>query len=69
MECPSVELKKERFIKELLEASPKILEKVDKPIDVVQWLTELATLCFILFSEDHSATTASSSSSISLSIY
>ena len=51
MECHSVEQRKEKFIKELLEVNQKNLVKVVKHTGVVQWLIELDTLCYIHFLE------------------
>ena len=50
MACLSLELKKERFIKELSVVKPKTTVKEDKPIDAVPSLIELVIVCFILFS-------------------
>ncbi len=63
MVCLSAELKKERSIKEPLEVNQKNLVKVVKHIDAVLLLIEQGTLCFTLSLEEHSVTTASSSSS------
>jgi hypothetical protein len=69
MECHSVELKKERFIKELSVDNRKTSVRVDKLIDVALLLIELAILCFTHFSVDLWATTVSSSLNISHLIY
>jgi len=42
----------EKYIKELSEVSQLIMEKVDKPIDVVQLLIEQDMLCCIHYLED-----------------
>jgi hypothetical protein len=52
MECLSLEMKKEKFTKELSEVNLLNLVKEDKLIDVVLLPIELDMLCFILYSEE-----------------
>ena len=66
MECLSAELTKERSTREPSEDSQKTLVMEAKLTDAVQWLTELATLCFTLCLEELWVTTAYSLLSISL---
>jgi hypothetical protein len=61
MVCHSVELRKEKSIKELLEVNQRTLVLEVKPIDAVLWLIEQDTLCFTHFSAELSVTTVSSS--------
>lgn len=53
MVCLSLELKMERFIKELLEVSHKISEKGVKHIDAVLLPIERVTVCFTLYLVGH----------------
>jgi hypothetical protein len=52
-ECLFQEPKKEKFIKELLEDSRKIGEKVDKRTDAVLSLIELVIVCCTHYLEEH----------------
>ena len=52
MECLSLELRKAKSIRELLEGNQKILAMEVRLIGVVLLLIELVTLCFTLYLED-----------------
>jgi len=52
MVCHSLELKKERFIKEHSEDNLEISVKMDKPTDAALSQTELDIVCSILYSEE-----------------